>query len=179
MVLHGARFDDPRPTDDQWRAVAALPGLALLAFERAIDDELAQARIGWKAYQSTRKRDAIYDYLRAVFKIVRRWRNEHRAKASSHQALRTFGRAARIRNLQPFGVVILCTSDPLKVDAKTRSKWSRALRYCERFKPDAQSLGQFIKSQGGINECAARWSDRLAELAKNARSLSRSPAARF
>jgi hypothetical protein len=28
----------------------------------AIDDELSQARMAWKEYQSTRKRDAIYDY---------------------------------------------------------------------------------------------------------------------
>ena len=52
----------------------------------SVEDELLQARIAWKEYQSTRKRDAIYDYLRAVFKIVRRWRKESRAKASSHQA---------------------------------------------------------------------------------------------
>ena len=32
-----------------------------------IGDELAPARIAWKRYQSTRRRDAIYDYLRAVF----------------------------------------------------------------------------------------------------------------
>jgi hypothetical protein len=73
----------------------------------AVGDDLAQARIAWKSYQSTRRRDAIYDYLRAVFKIVRRWRKEHRAKASSHQALRATGRANRIRNVEPFAVVIL------------------------------------------------------------------------
>jgi hypothetical protein len=120
----------------------------------AIDDELAEARMAWKKYQSTRRRDAIYDYLRAVFKIVRRWRKEHRAKASSHQALKVAGRANRVRNIEPFAVVILVSSDPRKVDAKTRSKWSRALRYATRFKPDTQGLGQFIKSQGGVNECA-------------------------
>jgi hypothetical protein len=123
----------------------------------AVGDDLAQARIAWKEYQSTRKRDAIYDYLQVVFRIVRRWRKEHRAKASSHQALRTTGRANSVRNAEPFAVVNFCSSDRNKVDAKTRSKWSRALRFCERFKPDIQSLGQFIKSQGGINECAARW----------------------
>jgi hypothetical protein len=127
----------------------------------AVEHELLQARIAWKKYQSTRRRDAIYDYLRAVFKIVRQWRKEHRAKASSHQALRATGRANRIRNLEPFAVVILVSSDPRKVDAKTRSKWSRALRYCERFKPDTQGLAQFIKSRGGINECAAQCSDQV------------------
>ena len=37
------------------------------------------------------------------------------------------------------------------------------LRCAEQFKPNAQGLAQFIKSKGGINECAAQWSDRLGE----------------
>ncbi len=120
----------------------------------AVEDELLQARIAWKRYQSTRRRDAIYDYLQVIFRIVHRWRKEHRTKKSSHQALKATGRGNRVRNVEPFAVVIFCSSDPRKVDAKTRSKWSRALRYVERFKPDTQSLAQFIKSLGGINECA-------------------------
>lgn len=132
----------------------------------AVEHELAQARIAWKRYQSTRRRDAIYDYLRAVFKIVRRWRREGRTKASSHQALRAASRANKIRKVEPFAVVIFCTSDRNNVDARTRSKWSRALRYAERFKPDSQRLAQFIKSKGGINECAVRGSGHVAELAK-------------
>jgi hypothetical protein len=34
--------------------------------------------------------------------------------------------------VEPFAVVIRCTSAPDKVDGKTRSKWSRALRYTQR-----------------------------------------------
>jgi hypothetical protein len=132
----------------------------------SIGDELAPARIAWKRYQSIRRRDAIYDYLRAVFKIVRLWRKEHRAKKSSHQSLRATGRANRIRNVEPFGIVILCTSDPRKLDPKTRSKLSRVLRFADQFKPDSERLAEFVKSRGGINECAAQWSDQRAELAK-------------
>jgi hypothetical protein len=36
--------------------------------------------------------------------------------------------------VEPFAVVIRCTSAPDKVDGKTRSKWSRALRVAEAFK---------------------------------------------
>ncbi len=43
------------------------------------------------------------------------------------------------------------------MDAKTRSKWSRALTAAQ-FKPDAQGLAQFMKSKGGVNECAGLWS---------------------
>ncbi len=127
----------------------------------AVERELIQARIAWRMYQCTRERAAAYDYLGAVFKIVCQWRRERRAKTSAHQALKVTGRGNRIRKVEPFTVVIFCSSDPYKVDGKTRSKWSRALQYCERFKPNTQNLAQFMKRHGGINECAARWSDQI------------------
>jgi hypothetical protein len=126
-------------------------------FEPAAGDELAEAHAAWRAYQSTRRRDAVYGYFGAVFEIVRRWKKQLCAKVKSRQALRAAGHRITIRKHEPFAVVILCTSDFRIVDAKTRSKWSRALRYAERFKPDNQSLGQFIKGRGSINECAGEW----------------------
>jgi hypothetical protein len=123
-----------------------------------VEDDLAQAKIAWKRYRATRERDAVYDYLGAVFKVVRRWRKEHRAKASSHQALKLAGRTNRVRNVEPFAIVILCTSDPHKLDPKTRSKLSRVLRYADKFKPGTERLADFVKRQGGINECVAQWS---------------------
>ena len=120
------------------------------------DDDLAVARSAWIGYRSTRKRDAVYPYLSAVFGIVGRWKKQHRAKARSQQALAAAKGRDAIRAREPFSVVIFCTSDPCKVDAKTRSKWSRALRYAEQFKPDSQGLAQFMKNKGGINECAGR-----------------------
>jgi len=122
----------------------------------AVEDELAHARMAWMEYQSTRERDAVYQYLTAVFGVVGLWKKQRRAKASSCQALVAAKHRGAIRIQEPFAIVIFCTSDPGIVDAKTRSKWARALRYAERFKPNAQGLAQFIKNQGGINECAAR-----------------------
>jgi hypothetical protein len=55
---------------------------------------------------------------------------------------------------EPFAIVIFCTSDPEVADAKTRSKWSRVLCYARKAQPVGQSLTEFIKSNGGINECA-------------------------
>ena len=125
------------------------------ALDLAGDDELAVARSAWNEYQSTRRRDAVYPYLSAVFEIVGHWKTQHHAKVKSQQALATTKEPGAIRICEPFAVVIFCTSDPCKVEAKTRSKWSRALRYAERFKPGTQDLAQFIKRKGGINECAA------------------------
>jgi hypothetical protein len=126
-----------------------------------VEDELAMARSAWIGYQSTRKRDAVFKYLTAVFEIVSRWKKQNRAKTKSNQALTASKSTKSIRSKEPFAVVIRCTSDPCKVDAKTRNKWARALRFVERFKPDNQGLAQFIKNEDGINACAAQWSGRL------------------
>jgi hypothetical protein len=56
----------------------------------------------------------------------------------------------------PFATIIRCTADPAKADKRTRSKWSRALRYAAAYKPDSEPLGQFVRRKGGINACAAR-----------------------
>jgi hypothetical protein len=61
----------------------------------------------------------------------------------------------------PFASIIRCTADPAKADNRTRSKWSRAMRYAAVYKPDSEPLGQFIRRNSGINECAARFSRRI------------------
>jgi hypothetical protein len=150
------------PQADELHPVLTTQQIAQIAriFDPTVDDDLAEMCKGWKAFQSTRKRDAVFEYLTTVFQIVARWKEQHCAKAKSHQALRATRHLTVIRSHEPFAAVIFCTSNPRIVDAKTRSKWSRALRYAEGFKPDNQSLAQFIKGQGGINECADRFSKR-------------------
>jgi hypothetical protein len=58
---------------------------------------------------------------------------------------------------EPFAAVILCTADRRKVDKRTRSKWSRLLRYSAEYKLDGESLAAFVRRKGGINKCAARF----------------------
>src|ERR1700681_948812 len=62
---------------------------------------------------------------------------------------------------EPFSVIIYCTSDPDVVDAKTRSKWSRVLRYVQKFNRRPNRFKTFIKDKGGINACASRFAARL------------------
>jgi hypothetical protein len=40
--------------------------------------------------------------------------------------------------------IIRCTADPAKADKRTRSKWSRVMRYAAVYKPDSEPLYQFI-----------------------------------
>ena len=61
------------------------------------------------------------------------------------------------REPEPFAAVILCTADRDQVDDRTRSKWSRALRYAAEYKDLNEPLRDFIKRKGGINRCASRF----------------------
>jgi hypothetical protein len=44
----------------------------------------------------------------------------------------------------PFAAIIRCTSDPAKVDKRTRSEWFRTMRYAAIYKRDSEPLDQFI-----------------------------------
>jgi hypothetical protein len=110
----------------------------------------------WEMVQAQRDRHAIYNYLAAVFELVSWWSNEGKAVKRAQRALHLRGYSS-VREPEPFAAVILCTSDPDKVGDRTRSKWSRALRYVAEYKDLDEPLGDFIKRKGGINECAERF----------------------
>ena len=129
----------------------------------ALKANLLRLQNEWGTVQASRDRDAIYRYLAAVFELVMWWDHEGRAVNRARRALRLRGYNP-VREPEPFAAVILCTSDPEKIDDRTKSKWSRVLRYAAEFKDLDESLRDFVKSRGGINECAARFSRRLGRL---------------
>ena len=114
----------------------------------------------WEMVQASHDRDAIYGYLTAVFETVMAWTLEGRAVDRAHRALHLRGHGS-FREPEPFATIVRCTSDPAKVDDRTRSKWSRVLRYAAEYKDPDEPLRDFIKRKGGINKCAARFARRL------------------
>ena len=74
----------------------------------------------WEAVQASHGRDAIHQYLSAVFETVAWWAKEGKAVKRAHRALHLRGHKS-VREPEPFAAVILCTSDPDKVDDRTRS----------------------------------------------------------
>ena len=130
----------------------------------ALKANLLRLQNEWETVQASRNRDAIFQYLTAVFEIVMVWAQEGKAVKRAQRALHLRGHKS-LREPEPFAAVILCTSDPDKVDARTRSKWSRVLRYAAEFKDMDEPLGDFIKRKGGINECAERFACRLGRSA--------------
>jgi hypothetical protein len=134
--------------------------IPLGAITEANFEDLLRLRTAWEECQASRKRDAIYVYLTAVFDLVAWWATANRALDLAHKALRLQS-ICPFAGEKPFAAIIRCTADPAKVDKRTRSKWSRALRYALEYKPPSEPLDQFIKRKGGINECASRCTRRL------------------
>jgi hypothetical protein len=127
-----------------------------IAYSReALQQDLARVRNAWDECQAKRERNAIYGYLSAVFDLVMWWTAENCAVERAHQAL-------RLRHIspsdydEPFVAIIRCTADPEKVDRRTRSKWSRVLRYVAEHKTNAEPLDEFMQRKGGINSCAGQ-----------------------
>jgi hypothetical protein len=121
-----------------------------------LDAELKLVTVAWTKYQANRDRNAVYGYLEAVFAVVAKWTRSGCAKSRTVQALASRGLEGS-KKVEPYAAVIACTATV--VDRKTKSKWSRALRQTARLKDKAESLAAFIKRQGGINACAANFSE--------------------
>jgi hypothetical protein len=118
--------------------------------------QLARVRKQWRRYQGSRNRNAVYLYLQAIFDLVTGWNGD--ADKCARLAFDLRGPPTP-RRVEPFDAVIRCTSDPDKVDPRTRSKWSRALRLADRSKNPSEPLGEFMRNRRGINACAASWSE--------------------
>jgi hypothetical protein len=134
-----------------------------IAYSReAARQDLLRVRIAWEECQASRERNAIYGYLTAVFDLVAWWTAEGRAISRARWALRLQGRDSPITD-EPFAAIILATADREKVDRRTRSKWSRVMRYAAEYKTSAEPLTAFVRRKGGINACAARFSRRSTD----------------
>jgi hypothetical protein len=138
----------------------------------AMRHDLHRIRIVWADCQASRDRTAIYAYLDAVYGLVAWWAAEGREVERACRAVR-LGRLEASGREDPFAAIIRCTADPAKADKRTRSKWSRVLRYAAEYKDLADPLDQFIGRKGGINECAARFTRRLGRLAPTAEAFCR------
>jgi hypothetical protein len=113
---------------------------------------LEKVQVAWEDFQSSRRRDAVYEYLGAVFAIVRHYKVRRRTTRLLRHAFE-FADLPFDRQADPFTAVIRCTSGG-EIDRKTISKWSRALRFAVTAKKSRALLKQFMKKMGGINACA-------------------------
>ena len=112
---------------------------------------IAASALACEDTQSSRSR------LTAVYALVTWWAAEGQDSARAEHAVRLSGLDMASRE-DPFAAVIRCTAEAAKADKRTRSKWSRLMRYAAEHKPNSEPLDRFVKRKGGINKCVARFS---------------------
>jgi len=124
--------------------------------ESPLQRRLTHVLQAWKEFQGTRDRNAVYGYLSAVFSIVQHYSSRCRTKKLVRRAFK-FAELPFDKNADSFSVIIRCTCEQ-RLDRKTVSKWSRALRYAAQFK-ERTPLKEFMKDRGGINACASLYTE--------------------
>jgi hypothetical protein len=127
-------------------------GKAVKRGRNSLGQRLRAISRSWDESQEMHGRDAVYSYLGPVFGLVTYCQSRKQVDRLVRRAQQYAGVTAN-RNADPFPAVIQATAGDA-IDAKTRSKWSRALRYATQFKKRG-SLRSFIKTKGGINACAS------------------------
>jgi hypothetical protein len=140
MQLHSARSSQASKS----------PKEAIPYSSAAMRQDLERVRDAWEDAQANHDRGAIYGYLTAVSDLVAWWTAEGREVDRARRTLR-LQRSEVSEREDPFAAIIRCTADPAKADKRTRSKWSRLMRYAAVYKADWEPLGQFVIRKGGIN----------------------------
>jgi hypothetical protein len=96
---------------------------------------------------------AFYDYLAVVFELYVQLRRRNEAKPLAKRIAKLFGLRKQNRT-HLIRVIIDATST---ADLKTRSRWSRALRYAWRERKTWKELGSFLRENGGPAGCAKQF----------------------
>jgi hypothetical protein len=102
---------------------------------------------------ASRSRFAFYDYLAAVFEFYVQLRRRDEAKPSARRIAKLFGLRKQNRT-HPIRVLIDATST---ADLKTKSRWTRALKYAWRERKTWKELGSFLRENGGPAGCARQF----------------------
>lgn len=122
--------------------------------DSSLNQDIKRLREVWDKVQADRHRDAIYDYLTAVFELVEWWTVERRAVELAERALRITGLLVP-EEPDPFAAVIAASVAPRRLDRRQLSKYVRVLRQAFGRRCRARQLKHFIKNRGGLNDCIA------------------------
>ena len=120
---------------------------------RKIIDDLRELK---RKCFASRSRFAFYDYLAAVFELYVQLRRTKQAKSWARHIGKLFGLRKQNR-AHPIRVIIDATST---TDLKTKSRWSRALRYAWHERRKWTDLDAFLRENGGPAGCADQFAAR-------------------
>ena len=126
-----------------------------MASDRALRREIVLLkRLEGECFRS-RCRFHFYAYLRAVFGFYWRLRRNNEAKISAQRIANLFEPCGN-KNGHPIRIIIDASS---QADRKTKSRWTRALRFCWHERKRWTNLRFFLRENGGPAGCAKKFAD--------------------
>jgi hypothetical protein len=102
---------------------------------------------------AARNRFAFYDYLAAVFELYVQLRRTKQAKSWARRIAKLFG----LQNQKRSHCIRVIIDASSTADLKTRSRWTRALKYAWRERKTWKDLGSFLRENGGPAGCASQF----------------------
>jgi hypothetical protein len=121
------------------------------------DRHLRQAIDGLKRLErkcfASRSRFAFYDYLAAVFELYVQLRRTKQAK----KAARIIAQLLELRTQKRSHLMRVIIDATSTADNKTKSRWTRALRYAWRERKAWMDLKRFLRENGGPAGCAEQF----------------------
>lgn len=116
---------------------------------------MKKVREAWKRYRANCDfdRNAIYEYLEVVFKLVQKWKKRGVAEKYSLKALKEHELPGKLK-ADPYARIIYCTSN---ADPKARSKWAGIMQWVAKHNKNQRSFTEFVTKNGGLNKCAEGW----------------------
>ena len=134
----------------------------------SVKHRLSVVAEAWDDFQTSRRRDAVYGFLSAVFTLVQRHTKRGRTRRLRRELSSIMGTKVEPAT-DPFTLVIRAVADADGIDRKTVSKWSRALRYVAKVKPVGMSVRAFMQLRGGVNGCAEQYAAYFRKANRTAR----------
>jgi hypothetical protein len=118
--------------------------------DQKLESEITELKdLGRKCFNG-RQRFAFYRYLVAVYSLYDRLRRKQAAKQGARNIQSMCGMPPS-RTRHPIRIILDATSS---ADAKTKSRWTRALRFARHERRRWQDLESFLRRNGGPAGCA-------------------------
>lgn len=136
--------------------------------DASLNQDLKRLHRVWDKVQRNRARDEIYDFLTAVFELIEWWAAEGQELQRAERALRITGKSVP-EKIEPFAAVLAACLAPDRLDRRYLSRYTRVLRYAAALGCRTKKLEAFIRRNGGLNGCAARFSRRLGRKGADAK----------
>jgi len=127
-----------------------------------IESLLSEATAKWTFFCKTRDQNSLRAYLKEVYRIGLSLGSRKKCRRLTKKCARAGGLAAR-KSLDVFTAVIAASTIKDPIDAKCRSRWSRALRYLASQAVELCRFIRFLKKNGGICGAADRFADARRE----------------